>query len=381
MGLLKVLLAAMVVFVHAGQLPGFPTMGGSLAVQTFYIISGFYMALILNEKYINQPHAYRLFLTNRVLRLLPIYYVVVGLTLLTALVMAMTLGQPEVEFFQAIRNNGDRLAPSTIALLTFSNLTLIGQDWFSFLTVTPASGTLTFTGDFSHALVNLNSFLVVHPAWTVSLELTFYLIAPLLVRRPVWVLALFMLLSIAIRAALRHYAHLDTMAWTYRFFPSELLYFLAGSLAYKAYRQLKHQTLPGWLCPTAIAILLLYTLFFGLIHQALTSWGLPGGVSSAFYRITTVATLPLVFLGSKHNKLDAKIGELSYPLYLVHYVVWETLLAWKVGGSNISLYTLIIATALAYGINRVVGERVELLRQRVFDQNSPKRVISQQMAA
>ena len=42
----------MVVFVHAGLLTSFPTMGGTLAVQTFYIISGVYIALILNEKYV-----------------------------------------------------------------------------------------------------------------------------------------------------------------------------------------------------------------------------------------------------------------------------------------------------------------------------------------
>ncbi|MBO0948727.1 acyltransferase family protein [Fibrella forsythiae] len=376
MGLLKVLLAAMVVFVHAGQLPGFPTMGGSIAVQAFYIISGFYMALILNEKYVDQPHAYRLFLTNRVLRLLPIYYVVVGLTLLVALVMTITLGEPRMEFFQAIRTNGNRLAPSTSALLLITNLTLVGQDWLSFLTVSPATGTLVFTGDFSHAWINLNSFLVAHPSWTVGLELTFYLIAPLLVRRPLWVMVLVMTLSIAIRAALRYFAHLDSMAWTYRFFPAELLYFLAGGLAYKAYRHLKNRTLPGWLCPAAIAIALLYTAFFGLIHQQLTQQGVPGGLSSAVYRLVITATLPLVFIGSKHNKFDASIGELSYPLYLVHFLVWETLGAWHIGGAYINLYTLVIATGLAYGINQLVGQPIEQLRQRIFNKNSPKKPVA-----
>ncbi|RYF62872.1 MAG: acyltransferase, partial [Cytophagaceae bacterium] len=334
-----------------------------------------YMALILNEKYVDQPHAYRLFLTNRVLRLLPIYYVVVGLTLLTALIMTLMLGEPRMEFFQAIRNAGNRLAPSTSVLLLITNLTLIGQDWLSFLTISPATGTLIFTGDFSHAWVNLNSFLVVHPAWTVGLELTFYLLAPLLVRRPLWVIALVMALSVALRAALRYFAQLDSMAWTYRFFPSELLYFLAGSLAYKAYRHLKHRTLPTWLCPAAITITLLYTAFFGLIHQGLTSQGMPGGVSSGLYRLTTMACLPLVFIGSKHNKLDARIGELSYPLYLVHFLVWETLLAWKVGGVYINLYTLVIATGLAYLINRLVGERIEGLRQRIFNRNTAQKPV------
>ena len=78
-------------------------MGGSLAVQTFYIISGFYMALILNEKYVTQPHAYRLFLTNRVLRLFSLYCVVVGLTLLAAFVMTLVFGKPKLESFDALR--------------------------------------------------------------------------------------------------------------------------------------------------------------------------------------------------------------------------------------------------------------------------------------
>ncbi len=345
-------------------------MGGSLAVQTFYMISGFYMALILNEKYVAQPHAYRLFLTNRILRLLPIYYVVLSLTLLTAILMSLTLGYPELESFKALRDNYDRMAPTTLAFLTFSNLTLIGQDWLSFLTIDPTAGTLQFASDFSRAPVNLNSFLLIQPAWTVSLELTFYVVAPLLVRRRSWVVAGIMLLSIAIRWGLRHYIHLDSMAWSYRFFPSELLYFLSGALAYKAYRQLKAKRLPNWLCPLAIGLTLIYTCFFGIIHQELTQLGMSGGVASALYRLTIFFSLPFVFLYTSHSRLDGKIGELSYPLYISHFLVSEILAAWHVGGEYINLYTLVVSLGLAYALNRLIGERVERVRQRVFERNT-----------
>ncbi|XWW44324.1 acyltransferase [Fibrella sp. USSR17] len=370
MGLLKLLLAAMVVFVHAGPLISFPTMGGSLAVQTFYIISGFYMALILNEKYVTQPDAYRLFLTNRVLRLLPLYYVVVGLTLLTALIMVVTLGQAELESFQALRKHYPHLSASTLALVAFTNVTLIGQDWLSFLSVNPATGTLVFSSDFNQAPVDLTRLLLVRPAWTVGLEITFYIVAPLIVRRRTWVLLLVILLSAGIRFALRRYANFDSMAWSYRFFPSELMYFVAGALSYKVYRRLNLSNVPTWIYQLALIITLLYTFFFGLVHNQLVDLGLPGGVSSALYRLTIIATLPFVFLYTKQNRLDAKIGELSYPLYILHFLIWEILRTWNIGGDYINLYTLVIALAGAYLLTKLVGDRIEQLRRRVFEQHS-----------
>ena len=371
MGLLRLLLATMVIFIHAGHLPGFPTMGGSLAVQTFYMISGFYMALILNEKYVAKPQAYRLFLTNRVLRLLPIYYIAVSLTLLTATAMALTIGRPELEFFRALGDNYDRLSISAIAFITFTNLTLIGQDWLSFLSIDPATGMLMFTSDFNQSTANLNSLLLVQPGWTISLELTFYLIAPFVVRRSAWVLLLLILVSAMIKFSLSQYANLNSMAWSYRFFPSELMYFVAGALAYKAYRRLKNTALPVWLCPLALSIAIVYTFFFGLIFQELVALGLSGGVVSALYRITIAFTLPFVFLYTKHSQFDTKIGELSYPVYILHFLVWESLTAWKIGGTYVNLYTLVITLAIAFALNRLIGERVEQVRQRVFAQHSP----------
>ena len=46
---------------------------GYVSVQVFYIISGFYMALILNTKYVG-PGSYRVFIANRLLRIFPAYH-------------------------------------------------------------------------------------------------------------------------------------------------------------------------------------------------------------------------------------------------------------------------------------------------------------------
>jgi len=75
MGSLRFFLAFSVAFAFGLPL-GFPT--SDIAVQSFYVISGFYMALVLNEKY--GPGSYWLFVSNRLLRLWPAYFVVLVLS-------------------------------------------------------------------------------------------------------------------------------------------------------------------------------------------------------------------------------------------------------------------------------------------------------------
>src|SRR5690349_18914439 len=74
MGLIRTLLALAVVFTHAGDFPltSNKFVGGTIAVQSFYIVSGFYMALVLNKKY---AHA-RQFYINRFIRLYPTYWAI-----------------------------------------------------------------------------------------------------------------------------------------------------------------------------------------------------------------------------------------------------------------------------------------------------------------
>ena len=81
MGLLRLLLAISVITTHCGPCLGFSPLGGVEAVQTFFMISGFYMAMILTEKY-RGPGSYRSFLINRFLRIYPLYWIALILTLI-----------------------------------------------------------------------------------------------------------------------------------------------------------------------------------------------------------------------------------------------------------------------------------------------------------
>jgi peptidoglycan/LPS O-acetylase OafA/YrhL len=69
MGTMRLLFALVVVIAHTGGGP--PVGNGVLAVQSFYLISGFYMSLILDQKYQSSARGYWLFINQS-----PISYLV-----------------------------------------------------------------------------------------------------------------------------------------------------------------------------------------------------------------------------------------------------------------------------------------------------------------
>src|SRR3569623_308588 len=93
MGFLRVLLALSVLIAHSEEFLGIKLIGGRLAVETFFIISGFYMSLVLSEKYGHIKNSYKLFISNRFLRLLPVYWVVLNATAVVSLIGGLTIGK------------------------------------------------------------------------------------------------------------------------------------------------------------------------------------------------------------------------------------------------------------------------------------------------
>jgi len=81
MGMLRTLLALSVVLDHLGGGTTDWLVGGRLAVQLFYVISGFLISYVLTatDHYRGAPGR---FYANRALRLYPVYLAVAALTLL-----------------------------------------------------------------------------------------------------------------------------------------------------------------------------------------------------------------------------------------------------------------------------------------------------------
>ncbi len=358
MGLLRVILALSVVVAHTGPIFGLKLTGGLVAVESFFIISGFYMALILDRKY-QGPGGYRLFLSNRFLRLFPIYWVVLGLTVGVSVLTGAVWGHwlmlgPCLDWVHTFSSG-------TAAFLLGSNLLLFGQDAVVFLGLDAQDGRMFFTENFANTDPRLYQFLLVPQAWTLGIELMFYVIAPLIVRRKIRWIVLVILGSLALRCWIYFSLGLMHDPWTYRFFPTELALFLFGAIAYRFYTAIKDD-------PRFIRCRLPITgLLFGVI---LTFQFFPGGWTKvwALYGLVSVA-IPFLFHLTKDWKLDQRIGELSYPIYVVHVLVVETakLIALKIPaldpGPHQGLVLAVISTLAAVILVKLVSDPVEVIRQ------------------
>jgi len=364
MGSLRLLLALSVVFAHAGPAFGWQSLrmtGGPLAVQMFYIVSGFYMALVLNEKYVGQG-AWSAFARSRLLRLFPMYLVVAAATLLVGL--GMYLGGWTIDPLARWFEYAGQMPWLDALALGLVQVTLVGQDAVVFTAVEPETSAVFFTTDFHRYPLPAWEFMLVPQAWTISLEIMFYAVAPLIVRRHVGVIAALLVASLLLRYLLMHGLHLVNDPWTYRFFPTELALFLAGALAYRAYRRMRGGP---WLRPA-----LGWTALLGTIGVVLTYRLLPDVLRSAPYGLSPVLialpfVLPFVFQVSARWRLDRALGELSYPVYLVHYLFCFVLTAVgvRLWSSTSGLVVAALTLVASWLLWRFVGQPIEIGRQRI----------------
>jgi peptidoglycan/LPS O-acetylase OafA/YrhL len=317
MGKIRFLLALSVVAVHCGPIGKFYMLGGE-AVQAFFIISGFYMSLVLNQKYIGVNNSYRLFITNRYLRLAPTYWVVLLLTVLLSLTVFIAYKNSVFSFFGMYASVHFNIL--SLGYLIFTNLFILGQDLVVLLGIDPANGHLYFTSDFLRSTPPLFLFLFVPQAWTLGLELTFYLLAPFILKKGFATVLLFMVLSLSIRLIFYYYLHLRNDPWTYRFFPEELLFFLLGYFSYRIYIAIKNITIPKFLSQAFVAFVVLITICYSFLPTTSVSvMGFSFRIM-AYYGLLIIG-IPFIFNYLKNDKLDNAIGELSYPIYISHMLI------------------------------------------------------------
>ena len=349
MGLVRTLLALCVVATHL-ELVGLSLVDGSLAVQMFYVISGFLISYVLTEA--GSYSSVGAFYLNRSLRLFPVYGVVAvaSLIFLTATQSAEFLGVYE------------EVPPPAIAALAVSNVTLLGQDWIMFLGVDNQN--LIWTANFRASDVQLWHGLLVPQAWTLGVELSFYLVAPFILKRRI-VLIGALVASVAARASLYAVGLGDADPWSYRFFPAELSLFLLGALAHQVALPLARK-LPGTVLAPAVvagtaALLVLiagYTVF-------------PGGWYKRYAALMGMAgLLPFAFLFQQRFRLDSRIGDLSYPIYIGHMlVIWSAPYALAPLGitDQVTRGVILVAASIAFAavLNRAVARPVEKLRANV----------------
>ena len=341
MGLLRVLLALSVLFEHTGGIGGYWMIGGPLAVQAFFIISGFYMGLVLNERY-DQPALNKAFYLNRAIRIYSIYFLFLALYLGAFVLVHLKTGHSPFDPYLSGLISGPEKAG-----LGLLNLTVIGQDLPLWLRID--DGHLAWTAQaFGTGPLDVFHFMAIPVAWSLSLELCFYLIAPFIVRRPWPQIALLLATSTLLRIAAAVLGY-TADPFSYRFFPFELAWFLAGVLAYKAWAA-GHARWEGQgarlLALAVPAATLAYPWLLGSWSEA--AFFVPARIG---FLVLVAAALPAIHQWSRNSAFDRQIGELSYPLYLGQLLVLGLLAGWPILAESTTARTLAVAlVSLALGV-------------------------------
>ena len=349
MGLIRVILAYSVVLGHSDSVHGYFIVPSNAAVTLFFIVSGFYMALVLAEKYTGENRL-RQFYSNRVLRLYPTYFVSVALMIgVQAYLHQRTQGEYASSWQSAA------MLPWSVKLpLLVPNIALFGSDlpWI-FHYGTKSGLHFTLGQELSNApdAVRMGRYLLVPPAWSIGIELWFYLLAPFLILWRTRSLLILVFISLAIRLGLEWHA-----PWSsYFFFPANLCFFLWGMLMYRIYRSEGYKRIATQGRARVIFVAVVAAIVF---RQYIP-----------FYRnydwllyILFGSALPLLFQASKDWRVDRWIGNLSYPIYLVHASV---LLLLKVRyGIDTGLAALFYTTIAALVLLLTVEQPLEKFRQR-----------------
>ena len=323
MGILRLYLALCVVADHGGPVLPWRMHTGSEAVQMFYMISGFYMAMVLSSRYTKPCDFY----LSRFLRIFPPYWLVLAATFIVSVAGGLFFDR-WLMLRTYVNHPFEHNGVAGILISVFLNMTLIGQDWLMFLKH-DIGQSLQFTSDWSNDPSPLWRYLVIPQSWTIGVELIFYAVAPFLNRLGSRWLAVLVLCAFAARFAGYQYLGLARDPWEYRFFPFELGVFLFGMLGYRLYAKFSsHASLQKWQITLqklgwvagSVAALLIVMYFHVLSIQFLGQIISPHLAVLMTYPLFIVA-IPMLFFVFGRNAVDRLIGELSYPIYLLHYLI------------------------------------------------------------
>jgi peptidoglycan/LPS O-acetylase OafA/YrhL len=127
LGAFRFSLAIAVAVSHFGGLWGHRFMNALMAVQCFYMVSGFLISLILSGKYdAKTPAGLRLFYTNRALRIFVPYW---SFLLFIIIIETISLGEPQPELLR----QWSEMSILTRLYLLLTNLFVLGQEWMMWL--------------------------------------------------------------------------------------------------------------------------------------------------------------------------------------------------------------------------------------------------------
>jgi peptidoglycan/LPS O-acetylase OafA/YrhL len=267
-GAYRLLLAVLVAVSHMGKLfMGFNP--GVVAVISFLLISGFVMTSLIERNY-KAPEKIGRFYLDRALRLYPqfLFYFVASCTVIYFLLP----GTPQW------------------AELTFRNIA-------ASLAIVPLG----------FYMFGASGVWIVPPAWSLGLEMCFYLVIPFLLIYRARGVAFALSVAVFIPACL---GFINTDYYGYRLLPGVLFIFLCGSYLYKP--QAKGLAIAAG---TAVAAALIFVaIMAGWIERRPSNAEVAAGIALGIPAVYVLTKL-------KFHRIDEFLGNISYGVFLNHFVV------------------------------------------------------------
>jgi len=332
-GTYRYVLALLVVFAHLSPVSGRPTRIGIYAVWAFFVLSGYLMTSVLHRTYGFSVRGVARYLANRALRIYPPYWTVALLAAWSAWLL------------------------TPVPLPT-------GPNAFKFLVLPPTADNLVRQVVLFGLTMSVWPRLV-WPAWSLHLELCFYVLMGLGLARGRAV-AVWLPVSIAIATnLLLDHAKLDAR---YATLAAASLPFSAGAATFFVSRRVP--ALSPALVPVTVLAFAAHALGAGSL------WGDTDVVG--YYASFVIAVAATLLLGrvDAHEaqgifrRADRFLGDLSYPIFLVHMPTAQTIASCVGPHGAITgwIFTFSCLPAIhvaAYAVHRAVAAPVERLRGRV----------------
>ncbi|RFM27397.1 acyltransferase family protein [Deminuibacter soli] len=326
------LLLAFIVVVYHMHMASFLGIG-HYAVYVFFVLSGYWIFKMFNEKYSQYEDGYSVYLRSRLFRLMPVYWLV----LFAAVVLFCLFKDPSYGYNSLMHLN--------IAEIATKNFFVFG--------------------------LNTIGIRYIGSAWSLDVELQFYIVAPLLLllARKINIISV-LVISVALWIILYRLPE-SFQANGYFFF--YLPYFLIGAAIYLLNIYCSEKTAIAGLVLAGALVLANYLVPFVRNNYMLNRDAVLFGFNyhEVLVSVLTCCTIPYVTrnVRLKPAKKDGLYSSMSYVIYLLHWPLNLICLRLAKGKSYLAtgmylLGYLIICIALTYVISAFVDKYFEDKRRQ-----------------